>query len=307
MAVDKLVDSAVLDGYFSDIADAIRDKDGTQNTYTPAQMPQAIEDIPTGGGGGDTFNEIVLSKTATTYTNNSFTDTIRDYAFYLSFNLREVNMPRATSIGSYVFNLCSALQTVDLSSARSIGSSAFSGCSALQTVDFSSVTGIAGNAFMNAFATDTEVSFPALTQITGYNVFNGAKIKNISFPNIISIGNSAFNSCRQLKSIICPKTLTTLGNQAFKNCVALESIVFGGNLPSSGINSGTFAGCTACILYDFSNCTTIPPLLSSDVFTGINANAHIVVPDALYNDWIAATNWSTYALHIIKKTDYDAL
>ena len=50
MAYDKVVDSTVLDGYFTDIADAIRDKDGTQNTYTPAQMPQAIEDIPTGGG-----------------------------------------------------------------------------------------------------------------------------------------------------------------------------------------------------------------------------------------------------------------
>lgn len=32
---------------FSDIADAIRDKNGTQNTYTPAQMPAAIEDLDT--------------------------------------------------------------------------------------------------------------------------------------------------------------------------------------------------------------------------------------------------------------------
>lgn len=44
--IDKAVDSAVLDGYFSDIADAIRSK-GQQGTYTPAQMAQAIEDIPT--------------------------------------------------------------------------------------------------------------------------------------------------------------------------------------------------------------------------------------------------------------------
>lgn len=44
--IDKAVDSAVLDGYFSDIADAIRDKGGS-GTYTPAQMAQAIEDIQT--------------------------------------------------------------------------------------------------------------------------------------------------------------------------------------------------------------------------------------------------------------------
>lgn len=35
---------------FSDIADAIRNKNGSSNTYTPEQMPSAINAIPTGGG-----------------------------------------------------------------------------------------------------------------------------------------------------------------------------------------------------------------------------------------------------------------
>lgn len=50
MAVDKLVDSAQLDGYFTNIATAIRAKAGTASTYTPSEMPQAIQDIPSGGG-----------------------------------------------------------------------------------------------------------------------------------------------------------------------------------------------------------------------------------------------------------------
>ena len=33
---------------FSDIADAIREKTGTTDTFTPAEMPDAIADIPTG-------------------------------------------------------------------------------------------------------------------------------------------------------------------------------------------------------------------------------------------------------------------
>ena len=37
----------VTESYLDDIADAIRDKNGTENTYTPAQMAQAIEDIVT--------------------------------------------------------------------------------------------------------------------------------------------------------------------------------------------------------------------------------------------------------------------
>lgn len=38
-----------LTSVFTDIADAIRSKNGSSDTYTPAQMPQAIQDIPTGG------------------------------------------------------------------------------------------------------------------------------------------------------------------------------------------------------------------------------------------------------------------
>ena len=37
--------------YFQNIADAIRVKGGTSASLTPAEMPQAIADLPTGGGG----------------------------------------------------------------------------------------------------------------------------------------------------------------------------------------------------------------------------------------------------------------
>jgi len=36
--------------YLQDIADAIRLKNGTQNTYTPVRMATAIESITTSGG-----------------------------------------------------------------------------------------------------------------------------------------------------------------------------------------------------------------------------------------------------------------
>lgn len=40
-----------IESYFEDIADAIRERGGTSATLTPAAMPQAILDIPGGGGG----------------------------------------------------------------------------------------------------------------------------------------------------------------------------------------------------------------------------------------------------------------
>lgn len=43
----------VTEDYLQDIADAIREKVGDSATYTPAQMGDAIRNIPSGGGGGD--------------------------------------------------------------------------------------------------------------------------------------------------------------------------------------------------------------------------------------------------------------
>ena len=48
MAIDKTVDSGVLDGLFTDIADAIRGKNGETAQYTPSEMPAAIAGIPAG-------------------------------------------------------------------------------------------------------------------------------------------------------------------------------------------------------------------------------------------------------------------
>ena len=59
----------ITEDYLEDIADAIRSKNGTSDTYTPAQMGPAIEAIPTGGGGGTedataTAADILNPKTA---------------------------------------------------------------------------------------------------------------------------------------------------------------------------------------------------------------------------------------------------
>lgn len=48
MAIDKAVDSQVLDGYFSEIAKAIRAKNGGTAQYTPSAMATAIRFLKTG-------------------------------------------------------------------------------------------------------------------------------------------------------------------------------------------------------------------------------------------------------------------
>ena len=39
-------------------------------------------------------------------------------------------------------------------------------------------------------------------------------------------------------------------------------------------------------------------------FNNTNSTFKIIVPDALYSQWIVATNWSTYASQIVKTSEY---
>ena len=81
----------------SDIADAIRAKNGTQNTYTVAQMAQAILDIPSGGDPNANFDAYVkrtLTQLSTTATS------IPNYLFYNNSVITSISMPNVTSSGT---------------------------------------------------------------------------------------------------------------------------------------------------------------------------------------------------------------
>ena len=55
--------------------------------------------------------------------------------------------------------------------------------------------------------------------------------------------------------------------------------------------------------YDFSQYSSVPKLSDAGTLGGINKITKIIVPDSLYDEWIAATNWSTYANYIYKASD----
>lgn len=70
-----------------------------------------------------------------------------------------------------------------------------------------------------------------------------------------------------------------------------------------------FRGCNQCLVFNFGNTrTTVPTLGLTSAFQDTNANKKIVVPDALYNQWITATNWSSTSYNIktsiVKYSDY---
>ena len=57
------------------------------------------------------------------------------------------------------------------------------------------------------------------------------------------------------------------------------------------------------ITLDYRECTSVRSLSSTTCLEGCT-NLKIVVPDSLYDSWIAATNWVNFADNIIKASEY---
>ena len=128
---------------------------------------------------------------------------------------------------------------------------------------------------LDEYFADTLVvaNIPSATSIQGYLFQSKRKLANVIMPNVISIGDGAFQGCINLALTSLPNGVTAIDNYAFGWCTSIPYL-------------------------DFSNFTQIPTL-------GAHAFDNTTFP--LYfrdqqqiDEWAAATNWSTYAarLHI---------
>lgn len=175
MAVDKLVDSAQLDGYFTNIASAIRSKAGVSSTYTPSEMPQAIQDIPSGGGGDEDVKEII-ERTVTMYSwSGSY---IGSYAFAGCSYLSSVYLPNATRVYKGAFSACERLTNISMPEATLIDSYGFGSCTGLINIMCDSVKTIGSNAFTGCTNLET-ASFPAASYISTYAFRSNTKLSKL--------------------------------------------------------------------------------------------------------------------------------
>ena len=120
---------------------------------------------------------------------------------------------------------------------------------------------------------------------------------------VTSIGKQSFCYCYSLASVVIPDSVTKINGDTFASCPSLASVVIPKSVTSIGATA--FRRCYGAAFFDFSSHTAVPSLNSSS-FESIPSDCKIIVPDALYDTWKAATNWSSYASYIIKKSDWDA-
>lgn len=183
-------------------------------------------------------------------------------AFWSCDHLKQVNMPKVTSIGERAFQNCRTLTSVNLPVATSIGYGAFQDCEALTSVSLPIATSIGDGAFLNCEA-----------------------LTSINLPVADSIGNNTFQNCKALTSVSLPTT-TTIGYGAFQYCIALTSV----SLPATeSIEDGAFGGCDALTNVSLPALTSI----GERAFYGCKLLADIYVgkePAMYIDDEIEASN-----------------
>ena len=215
--------------------------------------------------------------------------------------LQEVYVGKnVTSIGDYAFNSCYSLASITIpTGVTSISNSAFQNCYSLASITIpTGVTSIGTNAF-HACSSIASITIPTGVTSIGNSAFDYCySLTSITIPTgVTSIGTNAFKSCYSLASITILTGVTSISNSAFQNCYSLVSITIPTGVTSIGTNA--FNACYGMRYYDFSACTAIPTLPSTNVFNNIPSDCQMLIPSSLYNNWKSATNWATYANYMV--------
>lgn len=243
------------DQYLTDIASAIREKNGTENTYKPRKMAAAILELDTSGGGGSTgAGELKLSNLAYINYKNAFVD-------MLARNPDLVVKFRNVTNFDYAFGSMESTIT-DLSpypviyrNSEELYTSMNAAFAGYQIVTLMDITKDEVESTAPIYCTDMKLAFQNAQSLTTIpeswvGVFDYSQCGR---------ADRMFDSCTHLRTIpkkylkdIIPQTTSTQSQfyyRAFRYCYCLDEVrrlpaSYGENISmSSNMFSDTFTGC----------------------------------------------------------------
>ena len=309
------------------IANAIRSKNGTQNTYTVAQMAGAVGNIPTGitpsgsvtltsNGTYDVTDKasavVAVPTGSPTVSNPALVlwdwegTKLAEYSAEDALALTELPAPStlpayATADHEFLLfqswnwslaNIKTWIQNHE-GETRDVG--------AIYTTTDRQDHNFWNNPRLNTAKT-ISMQKRGTASIGSYAFGSCYSLTQINIPDgVTSIGGSAFQNCSSLTQINIPDGVTSIGDSAFQNCYSLTQI----NIPDSVTSIGDSA---------FNDCRCLndivleskPTLASTTVFSGLPTNYRIYVPRSDLSWFETATNWTTIYTqgHIVAIEDY---
>ena len=234
-----------------------------------------VDEIQTGGGGGDDVLRDLIERDITTLNIPSGTTKIGDYAFQNCTGLTSVTIPNSvTSIGDRAFFNCNSLTSVTIpNSVTSIGGSAFYTCSNLNNIEIPNSVIYIGTRVFGFCEKLTNVIVPNYIPYVDSESFYNCKslpVENyVQYAGTWALQNKnktqtsytlredttylvgTFNNCTGITSVgeigsgasvEIPNSVVAIGNETFVKCSNLTSV----NLPNSviRINDVSFKSCT---------------------------------------------------------------
>ena len=304
MALDKVIDSALLDAGMQATADAIREKTGSTDpiTWDSADgFKTAIAGIQAGGedewiNDGNTHIWITLTDGRTSprlcvgvngvvtvdWGDGTTPNTLEGTNLY---TLVETPIHEYTKAGDYIITLtvdgemrflqnggslilCHGIFSEELNKAYR---------NAVKKIEIGSSTSIDSCGIQGCYSL-ASVAIPNSVKNIPYNAFCDCyALTSVVIPNsVTSIDGSAFQSCCTLTSIVIPNSVTSIGNSAFNGCYALTSVV----VPESVTNiiNYTFNNCYSLVSIVIPNSVTS---IGNSVFNNCYSLVSIVIPNSV--------------------------
>ena len=307
------------DENLTNIANAIREKNGETTTYLPSEMATAIQNI---SGGGPTITKGIVINEYDRYgypidvSVVGLTE-IEDYMFshafyydgalnYYGYGLlgkcQKFSIPEdLTRIGEYSFQYCDMFPLTSLpDTIINIEKGAFEYCTELHLSKLpKNLTKINDN----TFCTCTELALKSLpdgiTSIGTYSFYNCPNLALESLPDsLTSIGDHAFYNCEKITIKSIPSKVTIIDSYVFQKCESITEMTCLGNITT--INNTAFRDCKLS-KFMLPNITSVPKLTHTNAFSGTpieSGTGYIYVPDTLVDSFKSASNWSIYAEQI---------
>ena len=327
MALDKVVDSAVLDAGMKSVADAIRAKAGTTDLLAwPDGFKAAVEGIQTGGGGGSTSDvamkdvnfydydgTLVASYTLaeaqalTALPDGPTHDSLTFQGWNWSLaDLKTTN--RKMNVGAmYITDDGKTRIYIRLEEGRT---SPMLGVCPNGTVTVNWGDGTTPDTLTGTSTTTVKWTPNHAYAAPGEYVIKLTVNGTMGFYGVSSsseggailryssgVDNRNYSYRNSVQKIEIGNGVTSIGSSAFYNYYSLASITIPDGV--TRIGASTFYKCYSVAFYDFTACTAVPTLSNTNAFSSIAADCQIRVPASLVDAWKAATNWSTYADHIV--------